>query len=240
MDYFARIRLRIENEGFLKTIKYIMLVIFYQFLDCICIAWLDCRYSKRLLGGNIKSPYRHLGANDVYHTEYCVMPIIFKLVPVRRDDVLVDIGCGKGRIINYWLSRKLKNKIIGLELDKSIAKNTARQFSRRKNVIIRQGDAIEKLPPDGTVFYFYNPFSKAKVELFEQKLCELFADKAVRIIYYNPISIRAFYNDRWRVRYINFERDLGIKRWGRINKYHDLAIITHVPVKSGYGTPKVQ
>lgn len=239
MGYYTRIRLRIENEGMLKTIKYIIKVSLYQLLDFLCVTWLDYKYSRRLLRGNIKSAYRHLGANDVYHTKYSVMPIIFGLVPVQKGDVLVDVGCGKGRIINYWLSRKYRNKIIGLELDKKVAHNTAEQFSRWKNVTIIQGNAIEKLPADGTLFYFYNPFSAEKVEQFEQKLCELFADKVIKVIYYNPVSVYAFYNNRWRVRYINFERDLGIKRWGRINKYHDLAIITHIPVKSNPGAAKI-
>lgn len=240
MDYLTRIGLRIENEGLFKTIKYVILVSFYQLLDFFCVSWLDIRYSRRSLKGNIKTSYKHLGANDVYHTKYRVMPIIFNLVRIQKKDVLVDVGCGKGRIINYWLSRKLKNKIIGLELDKAVAKNTARQLSRWRNVTILQGDAIGNLPSDGTIFYFYNPFAAEKVEQFEARLCELFADKAVKVIYYNPVSVYAFYNDRWRIRYINFERDLGVRRWGRINKFHDLAIITHIPVKSKRGPAEVQ
>jgi tape measure domain-containing protein len=55
-----------------------------------------------------------------------------------------------------------------------------------------------------------------------------FKGRPVKIIYYNPKSIHVFCNSNWRIRYINFEQDLGLRRWGRINKYHDLAIITHV------------
>lgn len=228
MSYLTRIRHRIDKEGFLKTIKYILIVVFNKLLDCICATWLDYRYSRRLLKGNIKTSYKYIGANDVYHTKYSVMPIIFHLAKIKKNDVLVDVGCGKGRIINYWLSRKLKNKIIGLELDKTIADKTARQFSRWKNVSVIQGDAITNIPSDGTVFYFYNPFTADKVEQFEQILSRMFANKPIKVIYYNPKSIHAFCNGSWHIRYINFDRDLGIKRWGRLNKYHDLAIITHI------------
>ena len=154
------------------------------------------------------------------------MPLIFHLITIKTNDVLVDVGCGKGRVINFWLSRHLTNKIYGLELDKRIARKTAKQFAKYHNVTIKCGDAINNLPSNGTVFYFYNPFSAERVAEFEAKLAEMFQDKQITIIYYNPKSIHVFMNGNWKVRYINFERDLGIKRWGRINKFHDLAIIT--------------
>jgi len=226
MNYFDRIKSRIEREGFLKTIDYLLNVGYFQLIDCICITWLDMRYSKRLLRGNLKTAYKNLGANDVYHTKYSVMPLIFNLLPIKKNDVLVDVGCGKGRVINYWLSRKLKNQIYGLELDKKIAKQTATQFDKRENVIIITGDAVSNIPISGTIFYFYNPFSTEKVEQFEERLSELFPNKPIKVVYYNPKSLSAFCNDRWNIKYINFEQDLGIKRWGRLNKYDDLAIIT--------------
>ena len=227
MSYFDRIKRRIKREGLCKTIKYILFVGFYCIIDYICITWLDIRYSKRLLKGNIKTSYKHLGANDVYHTKYCVMPLIFRLVPILERDILVDVGCGKGRVINYWLSKKLSNKIFGLELDKNIARQAAQQFKKWKNVSIIEGDAITNIPEDGTIFYFYNPFTADKVEEFEEKLSKMFCDKPIKIVYYNPKSLHVFRNEKWKIRYINFEHDLGIKRWDRLNKYHDLAIITN-------------
>ena len=227
MSYFDRIKRRIKSEGLFKTIKYILFVGFYCLIDCMCITWLDIRYSKRLLKGNIKTSYKYMGANDVYHTKYCVMPLIFRLVPILERDILVDVGCGKGRVINYWLSKKLRNKIFGLELDTNVARQDAQQFKKWKNVSIIEGDAITNIPENGTIFYFYNPFTADKVEEFEGKLSKMFCDKPIKIVYYNPKSIHVFRNGKWNIRYINFEHDLGIKRWGRLNKYHDLAIITN-------------
>lgn len=35
-----------------------------------------------------------------------------------------------------------------------------------------------------------------------------------KVIYYNPKSIHVFYNNNyWDIRHINFEKDLGVKRW---------------------------
>ena len=216
---------RIYNEGLYKTLKYIIYAASYCLRERVCNLIIDLVCSHRLLNGNIKTTYKSLGSNDIYHSKYSVLPIIFKLVKIRTNDVLVDVGCGKGRVINYWIFKKCKNKIFGLELDRSIERQTAKQFSRYKNVTIIPGNALLNIPPNGTVFYFYNPFSKEIVVQFEEILSDMFKNKPITVIYYNPKSIEVFNNDRWRIKYINFEKDLGYKRWGRINKYHDLAII---------------
>ncbi len=226
MNSVYRIKCRINQEGFRDTVKYCLCVGCSTLYKCLQSFIFDLIYSGKLLNGNHKTRYKHLGSNDVYHTEYSVMPLIFSNIDITVKDVLVDVGCGKGRVINYWLSKGLKNKIVGLELDPVIASQTAKQFSRWKNVNIIAGDAVYNLPVDGTIFYFYNPFCREKVIEFEARMYELSKGKDVRIVYYNPKSINVFDNGNWIVHYINFENELGLKRWGRINKYHDLAIIT--------------
>jgi len=224
MDYLFRLECRIKEEGIAQTIKYLFLVSLHCFTVFIRDNILDLKYSGRPLHGNLKSPYKHMGANDTYHTDYSVMPIIFRQISIAPEDVLVDVGCGKGRIINFWLSRNLNNNIYGLELDPAIAQATAEQYTSRNNVNIIPGDAVQNLPKEGTLFYFYNPFSEFKVREFEERLRN-FPQNNIRVIYYNPKSIHVFDNEYWNISYINFEKDLGIKRWGRLNKYHDLCII---------------
>lgn len=225
MKLCSRLILRIKEEGLLCTVIYVIYTAFYCSREFICDTFLDLRYSGRLLRGNLETHYGHLGSNDVYHSKYSALAIIFRLIPITEKDVLVDVGCGKGRVINYWLSRKLKNKIIGLELDERIAANTAAQFAGQNNVRIISGNAIHNIPEDGTIFYFYNPFSEEVVRQFEETMSRMFAGKQIRIIYYNPKSVHVFQNGKWLIKYINFEKDLGYKRWGRINKYHDLALL---------------
>lgn len=225
MSYVYRIKCRIKEDGLKSTLIYIGYVCCYTIGNLIKDTYLDLKYSNRLLHGNQKTLYRHMGANDTYHTGYTALSLIFKKVAIRPDDVLVDVGCGKGRVINYWLSQKYINPIWGLELDPQIAKQTEMQFNRYNNVKVIPGDAIENLPDQGTVFYFYNPFSLQKVIQFEEKISSAISGKPVTIIYYNPKSIEAFQKEPWKITWIDFERDLNVKRWGRIHKYHDLAVI---------------
>lgn len=75
------------------------------------------------------------------------------------------------------------------------------------------------------MFYFYNPFEWDKVVRFEERLALVSAHKEVTVIYYNPKNLPVFHNGNWDVQFIDFEQDLGIKRWDRINKYHQLTIL---------------
>jgi hypothetical protein len=224
MSYLNRLKCRIQDEGLLKTVHYGALVGYDTFNTLLNDAYLDIKYSGKPLNGNKQTSYKYLGANDVYHTDYAAMPHIFKQIDVKKDDVLVDIGCGKGRVINYWLNQNYQNPIYGLELDEKVAKSTAQQFMNRSNVKIIAGDAVQNLPEDGTIFYFYNPFDLEKFVELENKLAKS-SRKQLKMLYYNPRSLRVFENSKWQIQKINFEHDLGIKRWGRLNKYHDLAVI---------------
>ncbi len=226
MNLLNRLNNRLKEEGCNKTFKYGATVCANAFTTFWRDTYLDLKYSGRVLHGNKTSTYKHLGAHDVYHTDYSVMPLVFSNICIKPDDILVDVGCGKGRVINYWLSQKLSNQIYGLEIDPSIAVNTSRQFANYPNVQIIQGDAIKNLPAGGTVFYFYNPFSTEKVVEFEQRLHAITGKNPVTVIYYNPISINVFENNKWDIRKIDFEKDFGLQRWGRLNKYHQLAILT--------------
>ena len=227
MDYMDRFKCRISNDGVCNTVKYICSVSYNEIYEKLQNAYIDFKYSGRLLDGNHKTRYSHLGAHDIYHTDYSVLPLIFSKVNVISEDTLVDVGCGKGRVIIYWLSKGYKNEIIGLELDPEIAGQTSNQFKRYRNVKIVNGDAIDNLPDNGTIFYCYNPFSYDIVEKFEQKASSIANNNRVTIIYYNPRSIDAFKANKWKIQHLNFERDFGIKRWGRLNKYHDLAFISN-------------
>src|SRR5207248_589759 len=86
--------------------------------------------------------------------------------------------------INWWLSRKISNKIIGLELDPIVAADTRQRLSSYHNVTIISGDAIENFPADGTIFYLYNPFNEQVLQRFKEKILNLRAGN-VRLFYYN-------------------------------------------------------
>ena len=64
----------------------------------------DMRYG-RPLAGTVTTKYAHLGARDVGNADYDDLAIIFSRLEVTAEDVIVDVGCGKGRSTNWFLSR---------------------------------------------------------------------------------------------------------------------------------------
>ena len=76
----------------------------------------DLRYGG-YFGGFQKTRYGHLGAHDTMSSHYFVLSRLFGKFPVKESDVLVDVGCGKGRVINWWLRKGCRHRIIGIELD---------------------------------------------------------------------------------------------------------------------------
>ena len=141
-----------------------------------------------------------MGAHDTADTSYYIMSLIFKGL-IHNNDILVDIGCGKGRVLNYWLDNFNTNQIIGIELDPEIAQKTAIRMKEYKNVKIIIGSVIENLPYNADLFYLFNPFNFNVMTIFKESLISrLFNEKSgwvhsFKIVYYNPVCIQIFMED---------------------------------------------
>ena len=56
---------------------------------------------------------------------------MFDGVDVGPNDTIVDVGCGKGRSLNWLIDRFPGNPIVGIELDPELCTQTARRLQRR-------------------------------------------------------------------------------------------------------------
>lgn len=179
-------------------------------------ACLDLRYGA-FLGGTRKTPYSHLGIEDTANTDYGVLPLIFN-GRIHDSDVLVDVGCGKGRVINWWLSQGLRNRIIGIEIDGAVARVTQKRLEGFRNVEIVTGDVIQHLPMEGTLFYLFNPFKAVVVEAFKNRMEQMFPGRRdITILYYNCVHKEIFGLDlNWSVHTVELRGSLNA---------HPLAVI---------------
>ncbi len=196
-------------------------------------AWLDFRYGGQFLGGGIDSKYADHGAYETANSDYDTLKILFKDIDISDTDVLVDVGCGKGRVINYWLSSGIKNRIYGIELDPDVAGDTQERLKNYANITIIAGSCIDNFPVEGTIFYLYNPFSESVLKEFlasVNRLCT--TDGRIIIIYNNPRHITVFndYAD-WRISYFDIDENAELKRIrSKSSNVHSYAVIT-VPKK---------
>lgn len=159
-------------------------------------AFLDFRYGGKFLGGTRDTRFAAAGAFGTGNTDYGEMPLLLGNV-VEEDDVVVDVGCGRGRVFNWLLSRGYSNEMIGVELDPDVAEDCRRRLRRFRNVRIVTGSILDHIPDNGTVFYLYNPFRENVMTAFaaELKRSYLRNERPIRIVYNNCWLLDIFRQD---------------------------------------------
>jgi SAM-dependent methyltransferase len=209
VDYVGRAVARLKSKGIGNTSKYALHIVKERALASA----IDLRFGGKLCTTNLDETIYKDGVHTMVHSDFHVLRDIFSQVPIAKDDVLVDVGCGEGRVINFWLSRGLKNQMIGLEIVDEVAKRTRERYRKYPNVSIIHGDAVANPPPNGTIFFLYNPFGENQVPLFERAVRNFKAT----IVYYQNNYMNAFDRRYWDV------KPLASK--GRVYQY-SAAIIT--------------
>ena len=117
--------------------------------------------------------------------------IFFEKFKLSENDVIIDIGCGKGRVFNYLLYKGLRNKIIGYEINPVVGDVTKKRLARFKNVEIRCYNIFDDFPGIGNVFYMYHPFQEEMVTLFMNSIFKI-SDRNPVILYNNPVQFVCF------------------------------------------------
>jgi SAM-dependent methyltransferase len=178
----------------------------------------DLRY-RGLLAGTVRTRYAHLGAHHTTNSDYDDLPALFDAAGLRADDVIVDVGCGKGRVVNWLLAHHPGNAVYGIELDPEIAAATGRRLRRYPSVRILCGDASTLLPAEATVFYLFNPFDEPVMRRFARSVLDLGdapGGAERRIVYYRSNFLEPFReSDRFRVEPIELP-----------TRVHEAALIT--------------
>ena len=115
---------------------------------------------------HIKTDGRDDVISDEYNypyepTPYSVLERLVESGLIRRDDCVIDYGCGKGRV-DFYLHHEIGCECIGVEYDRRIydlAIENKRCY-KGGNVGFHLGRAEEYTLPQGcNRFYFFNPFS---------------------------------------------------------------------------------
>lgn len=115
----------------------------------------------------IKTTGRDDSRSDQYRypyepTPYLVLERLANSGLLRKNDVILDYGCGKGRV-DFFLSYQARAKSIGIEYDEriyAIARNNqnAAISGNRVSFLMQKAEDYE-VPSEVNIFYFFNPFS---------------------------------------------------------------------------------
>ncbi|HVH44188.1 MAG TPA: methyltransferase domain-containing protein [Labilithrix sp.] len=135
--------------------------------------------------------------NTVSTAHYLLRPLIDPVI--QTGDVFVDIGCGKGRVLNWVLQDGRARHLYGIEINKTVAARVAHRLRNESRVTIIAGDALSSLPDSATLFYMWNPFG---MDLMEQlkaaiiaKYTQLGTLQKIRIIYHFCCCVEVWRND---------------------------------------------
>lgn len=107
-----------------------------------------------------------------------------------KDYTFVDAGSGKGKVLIEWFNQvkklKIKQKIIGVEIDNSLHKVAKENLSRlgfeKKITLMNLGILKYKFAKKKYIIYIYNSFSREILKRLIKKL----KNKKIIIIYCNP------------------------------------------------------
>lgn len=135
-------------------------------------------------------------------TRYATLEFVLDYLQLNSNDVFVDYGCGKGRVVCLVAQRNLK-KVIGVELDERAAMigktNLARLNDKKTDAEILITDAIHFDPKEGTVFFLFNPFGVKTFELVLDRIRQSLIEhpRKIRIAYLNARCESLMESQEW-------------------------------------------
>lgn len=121
-------------------------------------------------------------------TPYCVLERLVNSCLIGPKDVVLDYGCGKGRV-DFFLSAQTQAKTIGVEYDERIFRiaqeNQNSAVSKTKTEFILERAEAYEVPQMVNRCYFFNPFS---VGILRKVVAKILAS-----YYENPRKILLFF-----------------------------------------------
>ena len=130
----------------------------------------DLAVAGRSLERAERTRHAAAGAHDPTATPYFVLEDLLGGLGLDADSHLLDVGCGAGRVLAYFVGAGLPGRATGVELDPALAAEAAAWSARYPNVHVVAGSALD-LPLAGfTHVYLFNPFDTPVLTAFLDKL----------------------------------------------------------------------
>ncbi len=144
----------------------------------------------------IKTTGRDDSNSDQYRypyepTPYCVLERLANSGLISKRDVLLDYGCGKGRV-DFFLSYQTKANTIGIEYDERIyqcaLENQKSAVSRTRTEFVMARAEEFEVPQEVNRYYFFNPFSVELLRKVMTRMIESYYEKPreVFLFFYYP------------------------------------------------------
>ena len=142
----------------------------------------------------IKTTGRDDTKADQYHhpyepTPYTVLERLAASGFFGQADVVLDYGCGKGRV-GFFLSYRTKAKTIGIEYDYRIYQSALenRKTAKAKTDFVLTRAEEYQVPADVNRCYFFNPFSVEILHKVMARICDSWYEipREIFLFFYYP------------------------------------------------------
>ena len=167
----------------------------------------------------IKTTGRDDSEADPYHypyepTPYTVLERMANSGYIGKRNVLIDYGCGKGRV-DFFLSYQLRCKTIGVEYDKRLyeigLRNKKAAVSGRTTEFVLANAENYEVPIEADCFYFFNPFP---IEILKHVMGRILVSyyqkvREMKLFFYYPSDEYVSY--LMQVEELEFEDEISCK-----------------------------
>ena len=164
-----------------------------------------------------------LMAHDNYGydpTPYSVLVRLADSGLIGPEDVLVDFGCGRGRV-GFYMHSRTGCRTIGVDCSSkriAEAEKNLQHYGNKGNISFVQANAEQYDPREANCFYFFNPFSPLVFRKVLDNISRARQEtgKDMRIFfYYTSHEYRAYFLHEERLEQIDRIECTDAKRWDR-------------------------
>lgn len=214
MSIYNRVSNKVRHDGLKKAGQGVYTYLYDRFYDYIyrfdTYEWV----SKDNLGvdDGIKEH-----AVKYQATRALPLKLLFKKLKISRDKVLIDIGCGKGRVLFIAAEFGL-NEVRGIEFSPVLCEIAEKNISIYKELtktktsfkIINMDAGKYKFLDDGYVYFLYNPFNEFVLMKVLQQISDSLKRKKrnILIIYAYPVKRKLI------ERIMTIQNTRNFKIWG--------------------------
>lgn len=149
--------------------------------------------------------------------QYPTIRSVLSRLSLKPNDVFVDLGCGKGRVVCCAAQQEVK-EVIGIEYSRDLAllaEENSRKMKGRKSPIRIIHSPVEDFDyAEGTAFYMFHPFGPRTLQAVIAKLGAIHQRdrRPIRMAYVWPMHESVLRQQTWLMEFDRWEPQNPLSR----------------------------
>lgn len=129
-----------------------------------------------------------VGGTGSQSTHYTLLKRVFSHVELKSNDVFLDVGCGKGRVLAFLVKEKCSCPIYGIEYNEEVGRIASEWAKKYEQIHIIIGDALQVDYNRFTVLSLARSFLPKTFLAFVERLEETLTHPITLIYWYDQES----------------------------------------------------